>query len=115
VIGASWGHALHPPEVFAGYEVAVERVRVEALAAVVARAADLAEGARVIFEVNIEGAECPAILGTPRPAWTGVDEVYVETHPWADCGPDELAHHLEAAGFARGDSAHSAVLRAGRR
>ncbi len=61
--------------------------------------------------MNIEGEECPTILGTDASAWAQVDELYVETHPWAACGADELAAHLGAAGLRRGESAHPAVLR----
>jgi hypothetical protein len=114
-MGASWGHALHPPDAFARYEVGVERVRVEPLADVLAEAVVLAEGARVIVKVNIEGAECPAILGTPPSAWDGIDELYVETHPWADCGAGELAGHLTNAELISGESPHPAVLRLRRR
>jgi FkbM family methyltransferase len=115
VMGASWGHALHPPDAFARYEVGVERVRVEPLADVLAEAVVLAEGARVIVKVNIEGAECPAILGTPPSAWEGIDELYVETHPWAECGAGELAGHLTNAELISGESPHPAVLRLRRR
>ena len=111
VMGASWGHALHPPEAFAKHEIGVERVRVEALADVLADATHLARGARVIVKVNIEGEECPTILGTPGSAWAGVDELYVETHPWAACGADDLARHVAAADLVRGGSSHPAVLR----
>jgi FkbM family methyltransferase len=111
VMGASWGHALHPPAAFAEYEVGVEQVGVEALADVLADALRLAGDARVIVKVNIEGEECPTILGTPASAWEGIAELYVETHPWAACGADELARHLEPAGFRRGPSSHRAVLR----
>ena len=114
VMGASWGHALQPPDEFARYEVGLERVRVASLADVLAEAVALAESARVIVKMNIEGAECPAILGTPPSAWEGVDELYVETHPWADCGEGELTLHLEPAGFVRRESAHRAVLRLAR-
>jgi FkbM family methyltransferase len=114
VMGASWGHALQPPDSFARYEVGVERVRVEPLADVLAHAVSLVEGARLIVKVNVEGAECPAILCTPPSAWDGIDELYIETHPWADCGADDLALHLEPAGFTRRESAHPAVLRLGR-
>lgn len=115
VMGASWGHALHPPDAFAKHEVGIEHVRVEALADVLAEAAELADDARVIVKVNIEGEECPTILGTDRPSWAGVDDAYVETHPWAACGADELASHLQAAGLVRRESAHRAVLRLTRR
>jgi FkbM family methyltransferase len=111
VMGASWGHALHPPERFAEHEVGVERVHVDALGDVLAAAVDRARGARVIVKVNIEGEECPTVLGTPASVWAGVDEVFVETHPWAPCGADELANHLAPAGLTRIESAHPAVLR----
>jgi FkbM family methyltransferase len=111
VMGASWGHALHPPEEFDEHRVSVEQVVVDALADVLSDAVALADGRRVVVKVNIEGEECPTLLGTPAAAWAGVDELYVETHPWADCGADDLAAHLEAAGFARRPSAHHAVLR----
>jgi FkbM family methyltransferase len=111
VMGASWGHALHPPAAFTKHETGIERVRVEALADVLADAVGLAGGARVIVKVNIEGEECATILATAASAWEVVDELFVETHPWASCGADELARHLEEAGLARAESAHPAVLR----
>lgn len=111
VMGASWGHALHPPERFAAHEVGVERVEVEALADVLVAAVDRARGARVIVKVNVEGEECPMLLGTPDAVWDGVDELYVETHPWAACGAAELAAHLASAGLTRVESAHPSVLR----
>jgi FkbM family methyltransferase len=111
VMGASWGHALAPPAAFAQYEVGTQEVEVVALADAVDEAAVLSAGRRVVVKVNIEGAECSAILGSPHVAWTGVDEVFVETHPWATCDASELATHLELAGFSREPSAHPAVLR----
>jgi FkbM family methyltransferase len=111
VMGASWGHALHPPDEFAVHAVGVERVRIEALGDVLAAATGEADDARVIVKINIEGEECPAILGTPPSAWDGIEEVYVETHPWATCRADELARYFEKAGFSRGATAHPAVLR----
>jgi len=110
VMGASWGHALDPPDAFAEYEVAVERVRVEAVGDVLADAVERARGARVIVKVNIEGGECSTILGTPPCAWVGVDEVFVETHPWATCGANELTRHLGPAGLTSAASPHRAVL-----
>jgi FkbM family methyltransferase len=111
VMIASWGHALHPPEAFTRHEVGTEVVQVDSLADVLSAAVDLAHGARVLVKVNIEGEECPTILGTDASAWAQVDDVYVETHPWASCGVDELAAYLGAAGLSRGESAHPAVLR----
>jgi FkbM family methyltransferase len=114
VMGASWGHAIHPPDAWAEHEVGVERVRVDALADVLSRAAESARGARTIVKVNIEGEECPTILGTPAAVWADVAEVYIETHPWATCGATELAAHLADAGLRSVPSNHSAVLKLSR-
>lgn len=111
VMAGSWGHALHPPDAFAVHETGVERVRVDALADVLAEVVARAGGARVIVKVNIEGEECTMILGTHRSAWEGIDELYVETHPWAPCGAAELFAHLAGAGFTRTESSHPLVLR----
>jgi FkbM family methyltransferase len=111
VMGASWGHALAPPPEFAEHEVGVEAVAVVALADVLAGAVALAGGGRVVVKINIEGAECSAVLGTPPAAWNEVDELLVETHPWASCDATALAAHLEPAGLSRAESSHPAVLR----
>lgn len=112
VMGASWGHALHPPERFAEYEVGTQVVRVDGLAAVLTEAGTFAsDGARLVVKLNVEGEECGTVLETPAAAWEAVDEVFVETHPWASCGADELAGHLASAGLTRTESAHPAVLR----
>lgn len=111
VMSASWGHALAPPPEFAEHEVGVETVDVVALADVLADAAALASGSRVVVKINIEGAECSAVLGTPPAAWNGVDELLVETHPWASCDAAALAEHVEPAGLRRVESSHPAVLR----
>lgn len=111
VMGASWGHALAPPASFAQYEVGLQPVDVVALAEALAQATTQGARRRVVVKVNIEGAECSAILGSPPQAWDAVDEVFVETHPWATCDSSELAAHLELAGFIRAESAHPAVLR----
>ena len=107
----SWGHALAPPETFAQYEVGLEPVDAVALADVLAEVAALRGGSRLVVKVNIEGGECPAILATPASAWADVDEVFVETHPWAECDAPQLARHLEPSGLTRVESAHPAVLR----
>jgi FkbM family methyltransferase len=112
VMGASWGHALHPPDAFAEHEVGTQRVPVEALADVLAEAGSLARGeAQVVVKLNIEGEECATVLGTPPAAWAAVSEVFVETHPWAACGATELAEHLSAGGLTRAESAAAVVLR----
>lgn len=112
VMGASWGHALHPPKRFEQYEVGRQLVRVEPLCDVLAEAeAVKSEGARLVVKLNVEGAECDTVLGTPPSAWNTADEVFVETHPWAPCGADELSEHLAPAGLTPTESAHPLVLR----
>ena len=112
VMDASWGHAINPPERFAEYEVGTQRIRVEALADVLAEAGTAKPaGAPLVVKVNVEGEECDAVLGTPPSAWEVVDEVFVETHPWASCGAAELETHLSQAGLRRAASAHPLVLR----
>jgi FkbM family methyltransferase len=112
VMRGSWGHALSPPASFAEHEVGVESVSVVSLADALEHAAShLADGRRLVAKVNIEGAECSAILGTPSSAWSRVDELFVETHPWADCDDARLADHLGHAGLTRVQSVHPAVLR----
>jgi hypothetical protein len=111
-MGASWGHSLEPPSSFADYEIGRESVEVVALEDVLAEAGERAgETQRLVVKMNIEGGECPAILGTPLDAWAGVSELFVETHPWAPCDESQLAEHFEPVGLTRTESAHPAVLR----
>ncbi|HYI74497.1 MAG TPA: FkbM family methyltransferase [Gaiellaceae bacterium] len=112
VMSGSWGHALHPPASFAEHQVGVESVEVVALADVLQEGSSLRAGkGRLVVKLNIEGAECSAILDTPPSVWTGVDEVFVETHPWAECDAAQLATRLSSSGLSRVPSAHPAVLR----
>jgi hypothetical protein len=110
-MGASWGHALAPPDAFAEHEVGVQQVDVAALADVLEDGAALYPGSRLVVKMNIEGAECSAILGSPSRIWADVSEVFVETHPWATCDASALGAHLEAGGLSRAPSAHRLVLR----
>jgi FkbM family methyltransferase len=111
VMGASWGHALTPPSSFAEHEVGIESVEVVALEDALTEASALSAGTRLVVKVNIEGAECSAILGSAAQVWEGVSEVFVETHPWATCDASTLEAHLTSAGLTRVESAHPAVLR----
>ena len=111
VLDGSWGHALDPPAQFSEHEVGIERVEVVALEQAIAEAAALPARGRLVVKINIEGAECSAILGTDPGAWRDVSEVFVETHPWASCGVDEIVGQLELAGLSRVASAHHAVVR----
>lgn len=112
VMRASWGHALHPPDSFAGDEVAVQVVAVEAMRDVLADAGSVAGmRSRIIVKVNTEGEECGIVLGTPPPAWEVVSELFVEVHPWAACTAEELTRHVAAAGFTEAQSAIAPVIR----
>jgi FkbM family methyltransferase len=110
VMRASWGHALHPPNAWAEFETGVERVPVLAMRDVLQQAAGASGAARLVIKINTEGEECETVLGTPADEWNVVDELLVETHPWAACGPDELATHLEPAGLTRVESRHQRML-----
>jgi FkbM family methyltransferase len=112
VMGASWGHAIHPPDEWAQYEVGRERVAVEAMSGLLAEAASLTEdGSRLIVKMNVEGEECGIVLGTPAEAWEPVSELFVEVHPWAACGAPELTAHLTAAGLREIPNAKPSVIR----
>jgi FkbM family methyltransferase len=115
VMSASWGHALHPPDTFAEYEVGVQRVPVEAMRDILAEAGSVAEdGAPLVVKVNVEGEECGIVLGTAAADWQRVGELFVEMHPWAPCGPADLVEHVAAAGLREAPSAMAPVLRLGR-
>ena len=112
VMEGSWGHALEPPESWAQHEVGTQRVRVVPLSGVLARIdSDRPAGARVVVKLNIEGAECDVVLGTPIAAWNTVDEVIVATHPWAPCRDTEIESHLADAGLKKAESGHPRMLR----
>jgi FkbM family methyltransferase len=111
LMGSSWAHALHPPDAFAQYEVGTQRVAVDSTADVLAEGAELAAGDPLVVKINTEGEECAMVLGTPAEAWATASEVFVEVHPWAPCGADELATHLGGAGFSRLPSPLDPVLR----
>jgi len=112
VMSGSWGHALHPPETFAQYEVGTERVPVEAMADVLAEVGSLVpEGAPLVVKINVEGEECGIVLETPARAWERVTELFVETHPWVACTAADLAEYLAPAGLSEAPSAMPAVLR----
>jgi FkbM family methyltransferase len=108
VMRASWGHALHPPDAWAEYETGLERVPVLAMGDLLREAAPREE--RLVVKINTEGEECLTVLGTPADVWEAVDELLVETHPWAVCRADQLAAHLEPSGLTRIESRHERML-----
>ncbi len=112
LMGGSWAHSLHPPDAWAQYEVGMQRVSVEAIADILDEVGSLAgEGSRLVVKVNTEGEECDTVLGTPPEAWTGVSELFVETHEWAGCDAAELAAHLTPFGFREIPTEMARVLR----
>jgi FkbM family methyltransferase len=111
VMGASWGHALHPPADWSEFEVGMQLVPVAALTDVLAEAASHTDASsRLVVKINIEGDECEMVLGTPQAAWLAVSELFVETHPWTSCGGEELAAHLAPAGLRQVERAHERML-----
>ena len=98
VMGASWGHALTPSE-RADPEVGVQRVPVVAMVEVLAEASELAGRDHLVVKVNVEGAECDIVLGTPAASWEHAHAVLMEAHSWAPCTAAELVAHLEEAGL----------------
>lgn len=111
VMRASWGHALHPPDAWSEYEVGRERVPVLAIDDILRRAAKRRpQHARLVVKINTEGEECKTVLESAAEEWAVVDELLVETHPWADCGASELAAHLAPVGLTQVRSRHERML-----
>lgn len=98
VMGVSWGHALTPSE-RSEDAVGVQHVPVVAMSDVLAEAGDLAGTDRVVVKVNVEGAECDIVLGTPATHWEQAHAVLLEAHSWAPCTAAQLVAHLEESGL----------------
>ena len=62
-----------------------------------------AEG-RLIARLDVDGAECDVVLGTPPSRWHVVDELFLELREPAPCERDELVAHLERAGLVLGSA-----------
>jgi FkbM family methyltransferase len=97
VSAESWGHSLMVPAQDGPTEGRRERVQVVALEPLLAAHTSK----RLIVKVNVEGAECDIVLGTPATAWRRAHVVIVELHPWAPCSAGSIEAHLAAAGFLR--------------
>ena len=86
VMGASWSHALHPPD-----DVGAVRGRRRSASGSTRWRTSSAKRAaldRVTADassskLNVEGEECGIVLGTAAEAWSAVNELFVEYHPWA--------------------------------
>ncbi len=92
----SWAHSLLAlPD--AG-PTDVEQVSVVPMSDVLEQACSL-PGDRLVVKMDVEGAECDIILGTPAEAWRKVDELFVELHPFAPCPRQDLVSHLQSAGL----------------
>ena len=95
----SWTHSLLDRP---GRMVAAESIEVVPLADVLEIASAAGER-RSIVKMDVEGAECEVILGTPAEAWRGVEELLVELHGFSPCSFSELAGALAEAGLTARD------------
>lgn len=91
----SWGHSLltwpgEPEDIYEVDIVAAQRALQEASSM---------PGDRLIAKIDVEGAECGVICGTPTRDWACLDEMFVEHHIIAPCSVGEIAEHLAAAGL----------------
>ena len=110
VMGASWGHALSPARRRSPkYEVGTRaRRRRRARGRPRGGARRSRGGSRARREGQHRGSANARRSSERRAsAWDGVDEVFVETHPWAAVRRRDLASHLEPAGLTRVESAPS--------
>jgi FkbM family methyltransferase len=87
----AWSHALVAGE--AGEDVVA--VPVVALADVLDKHAT----ERQVVKMDIEGAECEALVTTPRNLLARIDELVVEAHADAPCAPAGIVAIAEAAGL----------------
>ena len=114
VMGASWGHAIHPPDAWAEHEVGLEHVRVDALTKVHLAGRGVRAGSAHDRQGQHRGR---GVLRDPRHAGRGLGRRGRGLHrdpPWATCGAAELAEHLVDAGLRSVPSNHSAVLKLAR-
>lgn len=93
---ASWKHSLIPRESAAGI-LRESTVPVVALSDVISEAVRL--NGRIVVKLDIEGAECEAVLETHPSVWSRVEEVFVETHAFSSCTHGDLLDHLGRAEF----------------
>jgi len=93
----SWGHSLSTGASVEIGDGRRERVRVIALEPLLTAPT----GKRLIVKLNVEGAECDIVQGTPALAWRRVDVLIIELHPWAPCSAAAIEAHLTTAGLLR--------------
>lgn len=98
VYDQSWSHSLlvrndRTPVA----ELNVQQVDFES---VISQAAALASGTRrILVKIDAEGIEYDILTKTPLSALMLIDELFVETHTYAEGSPQELAGHLARAGL----------------
>jgi FkbM family methyltransferase len=96
VSGESWTHSLLPlPSHGNRRQIAAEKVEMVPLDTLIGE--DVDSSRRVIVKIDVEGTECEAVLGTK--SWQHVNEVFIETHPFASCSQDAIIRHLELFGL----------------
>ncbi len=97
VTDRSWSHSIFQRE--DRETVDVEQVSMRSLTSILDQAQELSPEGFIVVKINVEGAECDIVLGTPVHFWKRVQEVFVEFEPWAPCRWDELLEHFQQAGF----------------
>lgn len=91
----SWTHSVVDRP---GMMVGTETSQVVPMSRVLAEARALTPS-RLVVKIDVEGAECEIVEGTPPEAWDGVDELFVEVHGFARCSPAALVDRLARAGL----------------
>lgn len=97
----SWSHSLSTSLPITGPArmISSETVDMVSIESVLRQAAESAGGRRLVVKIDAEGAECDICTGSDSRLWQGVDELFVETHTFADCGPEDIVAALRPAGL----------------
>jgi FkbM family methyltransferase len=97
---ASWAHAVSSFKPgAAGPQHASQTVASTSMQDVLAGVTSNGTAGRLIVKIDAEGAECEIVMETSVDLWRLVDEIYVEIHDFAACGPSQIAEYLRRAGF----------------
>ena len=108
VSGEAWTHSLLSlPETGSRRKVQEWEVDVVPLHVWIQEGA--ARASRLVVKLDIEGAECDVVLNTPADAWRMVDEVFIETHPFAPCSADQIIGHLMNADLSPQDDTNRQI------
>lgn len=109
----SWSHSLYRRSDVTLVEE--QKVAVRSFSSVLEQIRESSLGAPVVVKLDIEGAECGVVLGTPVQLWHEVDELFVEFVSIGPCEWGDLLDHLGTAGFFLIGEAHGGVYHLVRR